>query len=225
MRIARWSDIPTLMRNNEVFKYHKLLGQKQTVLHVKRILDLMLSLILLPIIIPMLILIGICIKMDSKGPILFKQIRITQYGKEFKILKFRTMVSNHEVQITSLNDNCITKAGATLRKYRLDELPQVFNILKGEMTFVGTRPEVPRYVKEYTDEMLATLLLPAGVTSYASIKFRNEDSLLQGCIDVEQEYIRHILPQKMRYNLEAIRNLSIQNDFKVLLSTLIHVFR
>lgn len=225
MRFPEWTDIPSQLKNKEVYKYYKLLKHKQTTLCMKRYLDLVLSIIILPFIIPFMIMIAIWIKIDSKGPVLFKQIRITQFGKEFKVLKFRTMVPNQGIQVTSGNDKRITKVGAILRKYRLDELPQVFNILNGEMTFVGTRPEVPRYVKEYTDEMLATLLLPAGITSFASIKFKNEDTLLQGCTDVEQEYINHILPQKMRYNLIALKKLSIGNDIKVLLSTFIHVFR
>ena len=162
------------------------------------------------------------IKVDSPGEIFFRQVRVTQYGKSFRIYKFRTMVSNAEKignQITINQDIRITKIGKKIRKCRLDELPQLINIIKGEMSFVGTRPEVPKYVAFYSKEMLATLLLPAGVTSSASIAFKDEEQLLKNEKDIDIAYVEKVLPQKMEYNLEGLRNFSFSEDIKIMLKT------
>lgn len=157
---------------------------------------------------PVLIAISIMIVRDSNGGVFYRQERVTQYGRKFKIFKFRTMVANADkigTQVTVSNDSRVTRVGEKLRKYRLDELPQLINIILGDMTLVGTRPESTHYVKKYTPEMYATLLLPAGVTSEASIKYKDEAELLDKADDVDKVYVEKVLPEKMKYNLESIR--------------------
>ena len=147
----------------------------------KRVLDILLSLIMLVFLIVPIIVISIMVKATSKGPVMFRQERVTTYGRKFKILKFRTMVVNAEslgTQVTTDHDDRVTKIGRKLRKYRLDELPQIFNVLSGSMSFVGVRPEVPKYVEQYEDVYYATLLMPAGITSPASIQYKDEEKLL-----------------------------------------------
>ena len=181
MSLKRYDSLPEFMKNPEVKEYYDILAKRKGQLILKRIFDIVFGAIGTIVLLPIMIVLAIIIKCESKGPALFKQVRITQYGKEFKILKFRTMVVNAEkigTQVTSKNDPRVTKVGRFLRKYRLDELPQIINILKGELSFVGTRPEVPRYVNAYTNKMIATLLLPAGVTSEASIEFKDEEKIL-----------------------------------------------
>ncbi len=167
------------------------------------------------------------IKKDDGGPIFYKQVRITQYGKKFKIIKFRTMVQDADqigTLVTIQNDQRITAVGNKLRKYRIDEVPQLINVFKGEMTFVGTRPEVPKYVNRYTPEMMATLLLPAGVTSIASIHYKDEDDLLSKCgDDIDETYINDILPDKMKYNLEYLTQFSFLYELGVMIKTVIAV--
>lgn len=177
MVLRRWEDLPQNMRNEDVRKYYDILKNKNLSLIFKRVFDVVVAMILLVILIPIFILVGIAIKVDSEGPVMFRQVRVTQYGKQFRIFKFRTMVNNAEKlgsKVTTNNDARITKIGKLLRKLRLDEVPQLFNIITGDMTFVGTRPEVIKYVEKYRDEMWATLLLPAGVTSEASIQYKDE---------------------------------------------------
>ena len=160
-------------------------------------------------------------------PVLFKQVRITQYGKKFKIYKFRTMIVDAESkgsQVTTKNDSRITRSGKILRKCRLDELPQIFNILKGELSFVGTRPEVPKYVERYKEEMKATLLLPAGVTSLTSIFYKDEERLISKSDDVDKTYVEEILPEKMKLNLDSLRRFSIVEDFRIIFNTVYAVF-
>lgn len=169
-----------------------------------------------------MLLIAIVIKADSKGPVMFRQIRVTQYGKRFRIFKFRTMTANAETigtQITTQNDARITKTGRFLRKYRLDEVPQLFNIITGDMSFVGTRPEVEKYVDYYTTEMMATLLLPAGITSEASIRYKDEEKLLENAEDADNTYFEKILPEKMEFNLEAIKQFCFITDIKTMFRT------
>ena len=168
------------------------------------------------------------IALDSPGGVFYRQTRITTYGKEFKIHKFRTMVANADkigAQVTVNHDARITKVGAFLRKYRLDELPQLIDVIQGNMSFVGTRPEVPKYVSAYTDAMKATLLLPAGITSEASIRFKGEAELLGNAEDVDFTYIHKILPQKMKYNLEAIEHFSFWKDIEIMVRTVLAVLR
>lgn len=222
MSLKRYDSLPEFMKNPEVKEYYDILAKRKGQLILKRIFDIVFGAIGTIVLLPIMIVLAIIIKCESKGPALFKQVRITQYGKEFKILKFRTMVVNAEkigTQVTSKNDPRVTKVGRFLRKYRLDELPQIINILKGELSFVGTRPEVPRYVNAYTDEMIATLLLPAGVTSEASIEFKDEEKILDNSDNVDNDYIYKVLPLKMKYNLNYIKLFTVFYDFKIMLRT------
>lgn len=224
--LKKWDDLPLEMRKDEILSYYKILKNKQVSLFLKRIFDIIMSLILIIILFPLLIILAILIKRDSKGEIIYKSTRITQYNKEFQIYKFRTMVKDADKigsQVTVGNDNRITKIGKTLRKYRLDEIPQLFNILKGDMSFVGTRPESPYYVKHYTNEMYATLLLKAGVTSETSIEYKDEANLLRDETDTDKIYIEKILPEKMKYNLKSVREFSLAKDIKTMIKTVIAV--
>lgn len=226
MMLRKWEDLPVKMQNDEVLPYYKILKNRKISLVLKRIFDIILSLVLIIILSPLLIILAILIKKDSEGEIIYKSTRITQYNKEFKIYKFRTMVKNADKigsQVTVGNDNRITKIGETLRKYRLDEIPQLFNILKGDMSFVGTRPESPYYVKHYTNEMYATLLLKAGVTSETSIEYKDEAKLLKDGENTDEIYIEKILPEKMKYNLESVKEFSLSKDIKTMIRTLIAV--
>lgn len=180
--LCKWENLPDYMRNDAVKEYYNILSKKKGSLFAKRVFDILISLILVIILIIPIAVIAVMVKCDSPGPIFFKQTRITTNGKKFKILKFRTMVNNAEKLgglITEANDKRVTKLGEKLRKLRLDELPQVFNVLCGDMSFVGTRPEVIKYVKKYTPAMYATLLTPAGITSMASISFKDNDEYFQ----------------------------------------------
>lgn len=221
--IKKWEDLPNNMKNEDVKKYYDILKSKRNSLVLKRIFDICVAIIILIILIPIFIMISVAIKIDSKGPIIFRQVRVTQYGKQFKIFKFRTMVNNADKigsQVTTKNDIRITGVGKILRKLRLDETPQLLNIITGDMTFVGTRPEVLKYVEKYTDEMRATLLLPAGVTSKASIQYKDEEKLLENAKDAEHIYINEVLPEKMKYNLKSIEGFSFFNDIKTMYRTI-----
>lgn len=222
MILRKWDDLPEKIKNKDVRKYYEILYKKRFSLFVKRIFDIVVAVITFIILSPVFIIIGILIRIDSKGPVMFRQVRVTQYGKKFRIYKFRTMINNAETigkELTTINDSRVTKVGRVLRKYRLDEIPQLFNIILGDMSFVGTRPEVVKYVERYTDEMTATLLLPAGVTSHASIMYKDEDSLLDNVVDVDQVYIEKVLPNKMRYNLESLEKFSFIKDIKTMVRT------
>lgn len=224
--LKKWSELPNFMKNEEVKKYYDILEKKKGQLFLKRLFDIVLAIVLIVILSPLILVLAIIIKLTSEGPIFFRQTRITQYGREFRIFKFRTMVVNAEkigTQVTVGADPRITKIGRLIRKTRLDEIPQLLNVLQGDMSFVGTRPEVPKYVKEYNLEMLATLLLPAGITSEASIKYKDESEILEGAINVEEVYIRDVLSSKMIYNLEYITRVTLIHDFKIIITTFILV--
>lgn len=225
--LRKWDDLPENMKTDEVKLYYDILSHKGSSLILKRGFDFVGALMMLIVIAPILLVLAILIVIDSPGGVFYRQVRITQYGKEFRIHKFRTMVSNAD-KIGSLvtvgADTRVTKIGKILRKYRLDELPQLIDILQGNMSFVGTRPEVPKYVNEYSDEMRATLLLPAGVTSEASICYKDEAEILDGAIDVDKVYIEQVLPQKMKYNLESIKNYSFNADIVIMFRTVFAVF-
>lgn len=202
--------------------------KKKFSLALKRIFDIVVSAILLVLLSPLLMIISILIVTDSKGGVFYRQERVTQYGRVFRIFKFRTMVANADkigTQVTVSNDSRITKIGSKLRNCRLDELPQLFNIFLGDMTFVGTRPESVHYVKHYTPEMMATLLLPAGVTSEASILYKDEAELLDQADDVDKVYIEKILPEKMKYNLESINKFSFIREIGTMVRTVVAVIR
>lgn len=226
--MKKWTELPTNMQNDEVRKYYDILQKHRISLLIKRIFDLVVASVMLVVISPILLFLSILIKLDSKGPVLFRQVRVTRYGRTFRIFKFRTMVNHAEcmgTQVTTKGDMRITRLGRILRKYRLDELPQLLNIIRGEMSFVGTRPEVEKYVAAYTDEMMATLLLPAGVTSQASIQYKDEEKLLANAEDADQIYIDQILPAKMKYNLEAIEQFSFGQELKTMFETVLAVIR
>lgn len=226
--MKKWTDLPEELRLDEVRKYYSALQQHRAGLFCKRIFDLLAAGILLIVLTPLLIILSVLIRLDSKGPVMFRQVRVTTYGKEFRIFKFRTMVNDADkmgTQVTTKGDMRVTRIGRFLRGSRLDELPQLFNILKGEMTFVGTRPEVPRYVACYTNEMKATLLLPAGVTSRASIEYKDEESLLEHAEDADEVYVNQVLPEKMKYNLQAVENFSFWGDVKTMFDTVVAVVR
>ena len=196
-----WEKLPPQMQTEAVKPYYEILQKKQISLIFKRSFDIVVSLIMLLILSPFFFVLAIAIKLDSKGPVFYRQVRVTQYGKEFRIFKFRTMVNNADKigsQVTVGGDSRITRVGKVIRECRLDEIGQLLNILGGSMTFVGTRPEVPKYVEKYTPEMWATLLLPAGVTSEASIRYKDEAALLDAAEDVDATYIQDVLPGKMK---------------------------
>ena len=223
-----WEQLPEELQLDEVKPYYEVLKKKKLSLILKRIFDIVVSLIMLIILLPVFIFLGIAIKMDSKGPIFFRQERITQYGKTFKIFKFRTMVNNAEklgTQVTVGNDARITKVGKFIRDYRLDEIAQLLNILTGDMTFVGTRPEVKKYVNHYTKEMMATLLLPAGVTSLASIYYKDEAKLLDKSNNPDKTYVEEVLPGKMKYNLQSIEQFNFFEDIKTMIKTVVAVIK
>jgi len=226
MLVKRWDKLPVDMQNDAVRPYYEILRKKAVSLLVKRLFDIVMSIVLLVVLSPVFLIVSLFIKADSKGPVFYRQERITQYGKMFKIFKFRTMVVNADKigsLVTVNNDSRVTKIGKKLRKYRLDEIPQLLNILTGDMTFVGTRPEVHKYVACYTDEMKATLLLPAGVTSKASIEYKDEEKILKEAENTDEVYVERILGEKMRINIESIRSFSFLSDMVLLLRTCLAV--
>ena len=228
MILKKWEELPEEFQTEEVKKYYDILSKKKGSLFLKRVFDVIISLIMLIILLPVFIILGIAIKIDSKGPVFFRQERITQYGRTFKIFKFRTMVNNAEklgTQVTIGNDSRITRVGSFIRNCRLDEISQLLNILTGDMTFVGTRPEVKKYVDHYTKEMKATLLLSAGVTSLASIYYKNEAELLAKSNNPDKTYIKEILPEKMKYNLQSIEKFNFIEDIKIMFMTALAVIK
>lgn len=221
--MKKWEDLPADMQVSEVRKYYDILKRHRVSLLLKRVFDIIVAGLLLVVLSPVMIILSIMIKADSKGPVFFRQVRVTRYGKPFRIFKFRTMVDHADeigTQVTTKGDARVTKIGKRLRGCRLDELPQLFNILTGDMTFVGTRPEVPKYVEHYTNVMKATLLLPAGVTSMTSIEYKDEERLLESADDADDVYIKTILPEKMKYNLLAIERFSIAEDILIMIETI-----
>ncbi|MFK8198967.1 sugar transferase [Tuanshanicoccus lijuaniae] len=228
MILKKWNELPINMQNDSIKKYYIYLANRKLSLVVKRIFDITLSAILLILLLPFFFIISLLIKVESKGPVIYRQERVTQYGRVFKIHKFRTMVQDADkigTQVTVSNDSRITSIGKILRKYRLDEIPQLIDILKGDMSFVGTRPEVKKYVDQYSEEMLATLLLPAGVTSEASINFKDEAEYLNDATNVDEVYLKEILPKKMKYNLDSILQFSFFSDIKTMINTVIEVMK
>ncbi len=226
--MRKWEELPKFMQCIEVREYYDILSQKKLDLKLKRIFDVAAGIgVLIVTAIPMLI-ISIKIAAESPGGVFYRQERITIYGKKFRIHKFRTMVANADQigsAVTVSGDGRITPTGAFLRKYRLDELPQVFDVLAGDMSFVGTRPEATKYVKKYSKEMRATLLLPAGITSEASIRYKDEAKLLNEADDVDRVYIEQVLPKKMKYNLESIRKFSLWREVQTMIKTVLAIVR
>ncbi len=226
--LKKFTDLPLDMQNDAVKVYYDILSKKKVSLFFKRVFDIFVSVVLLLLIWPILLILAIVIKIDSPGPVFFRQERVTKYGRRFRIFKFRTMVNNADKMgslVTTKNDSRVTKVGSVIRKTRIDELPQLFNIFLGDMTLVGTRPEVVKYVDRYTDEMKATLLLPAGVTSEASICYKDEEKLLENADNADDTYVNDILPEKMKYNLEAIEKFNFFSDIKTMFRTVFAVLK
>lgn len=227
MMLRKWENLPPEMQMPEVKEYYDLLSKKKLQLVLKRVFDATVSFLLLVLLFPVFTVLAIAIKLDSKGPVFYRQIRVTRYGEKFRIFKFRSMVTDADKGslLTVGGDSRITRTGKFIRKYKLDELSQLLDVFRGTMTFVGTRPEVPKYVEKYTPEMMATLLMPAGITSEASVYYKDENELLDGAEDVEKTYLEVVLPDKMKYNLAAIRSFSLIDDVKVMILTVLEVFR
>lgn len=224
--VPSWDKLPSEMKNDAVKSYYDMLKKKKLSLIAKRIFDIIVSGIMIVLLSPVLAIIAILIKLDSKGPALYRQERVTQYGRHFRVCKFRTMVQEADkigTHVTVDSDPRITKIGSKIRDSRIDELPQLFNIFAGTMTFVGTRPEAIKYVNSYTDEMKATLLLPAGVTSKASIMFKDEAKLLKGEKNIDEAYLNKVLPQKMKFNLKYIEEFSLLSDINLMLKTVFSI--
>jgi len=228
MMLKKWEQLPPQLRTEEVRPYYDALKGRQVSLFFKRVFDVVVSALMLLVLSPVFLILAIAIKLDSPGPVFYRQVRVTQYGREFRIFKFRSMVSGADKQgslVTVSGDSRVTKVGAFIRKFRLDEVCQLIDIFRGTMTFVGTRPEVPKYVAAYTPEMMATLLLPAGVTSEASILYKDESALLDAAEDVDAVYIRDVLPGKMKYNLESLKKFSFFGDILTMFRTVIAVLK
>lgn len=217
-----WNELPDFMRVPEVRPYYDVLKKKQASLLLKRIFDFVTAVLLFLILAIPMVLIAVWIKLDSEGPVFYRQERVTTYGKHFRIHKFRTMVNNADkigTAVTVSGDARITKVGQKLRDLRLDELPQVFDVLEGNMSFVGTRPEAVKYVERYKAEYCATLLLPAGITSEASIRYKDEALLLDTAKDVDKVYVEQVLPAKMKWNLQTIQQFGFVTDVVTMVRT------
>lgn len=226
--MRKWEKLPEELQRDEIRPYYEHLRKHRFSLILKRIMDLLAACLLTILLFPFMLVIGIIVGITSPGGVFFCQERVTTYGRHFRIIKFRTMTADAESrgsQVTTEGDSRVTKAGRFLRKVRLDELPQLINIIKGDMSIVGTRPEVPRYVEAYTPEMMATLLLPAGVTSKASIEYKDEDRLLSEGSDVDRIYVEQVLPAKMKYNLAYMMEYSLGKDLLLMLQTVAAVWR
>lgn len=225
--LCKWEELPAFMRNEAVRPYYERLERRRAMLFVKRTFDFIMASWMLALFSPIFLVLAIWIRLDSAGPVFYCQERVTQYGRVFRIYKFRTMVQDADQKgslVTTSGDARITKVGKKLRGCRLDELPQLINIWKGEMSFVGTRPEVIKYVRRYTAEMYATLLLPAGVTSEASVRFKDEDQIIsEGTREgrsIDEVYVKDVLPEKMLWNLKGIWEFSIGGEIKTMIETI-----
>lgn len=225
-----YQKLPQELQNEEVKKYYNILSKKKGSLFLKRAFDIFIAVLLLILLSPIFLVLAIWIKIDSKGSVFYRQERITKYGRKFRIFKFRTMVQDADKKgslITLGEDVRITKIGSKIRKCRLDEIPQLLNVLKGDMSFVGTRPEVTKYVEKYTDEMKATLLMPAGITSRASIEYKEEDKIMSTYLNkgekIDDIYLKRVLPEKMKYNLAYIEKFNILEDIKIMISTALNM--
>ncbi len=225
MKLKKWEELPVEMQTEEVRKYYAVLKKKRISLFFKRAFDIVVSAVMLVLLSPLFLILAIAIKIDSKGPVFYRQTRVTQYNKKFRIFKFRSMVQDADKgsQVTVSGDARVTRVGRLVRKCRLDEISQLIDVFRGTMTFVGTRPEALKYVEAYTPEMMATLLLPAGVTSLASIYYKDEAELLDAAEDTDKVYVEDILPAKMYYNLKAIEDFGFFKDIKVMFMTVFAV--
>lgn len=224
--MKKWDELPGFMRTPEVRPYWEILNRKRGQLFLKRAFDLVVSLVLLIILAIPMAIIALLIKKEDPGPALYRQERVTTYGKHFRIHKFRTMVVNADkigTAVTVGEDPRITRVGHKLRRLRLDELPQVFDVISGDMSFVGTRPEAVKYVERYKPEYNATLLMPAGITSEASIRYKDEAKLLDAATDVDEVYVNEVLPAKMKWNLNSITRFSFFREILTMFRTVFAV--
>lgn len=224
--LKKWDDLPNFMRVEEVRPYWEILYKKRGQLLVKRIFDFTVALILFIVLAIPMAIIAAWIKLDSEGPVFYRQERVTTYGRHFRIHKFRTMVNNADkigTAVTVGEDPRITRIGKKLRSLRLDELPQVLDVIRGDMSFVGTRPEAVKYVEQYMPEYNATLLMPAGITSEASIRYKDEAKLLDAAVNVDKVYMEQVLPEKMVWNLESVRRFSFHREILTMFRTALAV--
>lgn len=225
--LTDWDKLPEYIRNPEVKPYYDVLKKRRFSLWIKRLSDLLAAIILFALLAVPMLIIAALIKADSEGPVFYRQERVTRDGKHFRIHKFRTMVVNAEkngTTVTVENDKRVTKVGAKLRRLRLDELPQLLDVLSGDMSFVGTRPEAVKYVEQYKPEYYATLLLPAGITSEASIRYKDENMLLSVADDVDHVYLDQVLPEKMNWNLNEMKRFSLIRELWTMFRTVVAVF-
>ena len=216
------------MNENQPLEIEALLKTRKTQLALKRAMDVLVSGGALLVIWPVLLLIALAIKIDDPGPVFYRQVRVGRGGKPFRIFKFRTMVVDADkkgLSITVGQDKRITRMGALLRKTKLDELAQLLNVFTGDMSFVGPRPEVQRYVDLYTPYQRQVLLVRPGITDYASIAYRNENDLLAGANDPERMYIEEIMPAKIELNMKYLREISPIADLRLIFGTIAAVIR
>lgn len=220
--MKKWEDLPPEMQSEEIRPYYEALNKKRVSLFFKRVFDVVLSGLLLVILSPIMLFLSIAIKIDSPGPVFYRQVRVTQYGRKFRIHKFRSMCDGADKKgtlVTVGNDDRVTRVGKLVRKCRLDEIAQLIDVLKGDMTLVGVRPEVVKYVEKYQQEWNATFLLPAGITNLTCIYFKDEDEILAGVDDADKVYVEEILPIKMKWNLKGIKEFSFGKDVKLIFMT------
>lgn len=225
--MKRWEELPEALQTEAVRPYYEALWNKRGSLLAKRVFDVTVAALMLLVLLPVFLILAVLIKLDSPGPVFYRQERVTTYGERFRIFKFRTMCQNADkigTAVTVNDDARITRVGRFLRRCRLDEISQLLNVLDGTMTFVGTRPEVPKYVAAYTPEMMATLLLPAGITCEASVRYKDESRLLSDAEDADAVYVNEVMPGKMRYNLQAILAFSFWGDIKIMFMTVFAMF-
>ena len=213
---------------NQTLDIQAVLAGRKPQLILKRAMDIVISAAALLVLWPVFALIALAIVADDPGPVFYRQVRVGRGGKPFRIFKFRTMVVDADkkgLSITVGRDSRITRVGAFLRKTKLDELAQLLNVLRGEMSFVGPRPEVPRYVDLYTPYHRQVLLVRPGITDYASIAYRNENELLAGAKDPERMYIVTVMPAKIELNMKYLREISPLADIRLILQTILAIVR
>ena len=226
--LKKWEDLPDFIRIPEVKPYYDTLRGKRLSLFGKRTFDFCAALVLIVLLALPMAVIALWILIDDGRPVFYRQERVTAYGRVFRIHKFRTMVNNADKlgsAVTVGNDSRVTRVGSRLRHLRLDELPQIIDVLEGKMSIVGVRPEAVKYVKRYRPEYMATLLLPAGITSETSIRYKDEDRLLSAADDVDRVYVEEILPAKMRWNLKYIREFGFFGDIATMFRTVLAVLK
>ena len=218
----------TMQKNDRPMDIADVLARRKPQLIAKRAMDIVLSACALAVLWPLLLLIALAIWIDDPGPVFYRQVRVGRNGKTFRIFKFRSMVMDADkkgLAITVGRDSRITRVGAVLRKTKLDELAQLLNVLFGQMSFVGPRPEVPKYVELYTPYQRQVLLVRPGITDYASIAYRNENDLLAGAPNPETMYIEQIMPNKIELNMKYLREISPLADIRLILKTIVAVIK